>query len=305
MRFHHFDLQVGVFKVNFTKQCVVHSPSGLKINVNFLKGGDGWTIDQNYSTKSAKIRNSSGFSQQLSGLFLAQGIHLPKVGGQSKPPATMPVAATVQPPATVGAPSDSADEYSSHAENDSATRRPSGQKQRQDSSVQSGKPELVKCSDGHFRLQPKKNQMSNSGNSASEQPALMQSTPPPKKRRDVHDAGSRIFDSDGRLKQSATKQTPPVARRRLFDDDGEQSDGELHSKQEAEQNCRVNFKTDRPKTRRNSVASTRQDRDVSPDPSAFAGAHPKSKPRCPVAAVTMNAYSGSSDDEFNGEVEEG
>jgi hypothetical protein len=95
-----------------------------------------------------------------------------------------------------------------------------------------------------------------------------------------------------------------VARRRLFGDDGEQSDAELHSKQEAEQKCRVNFKTDRPKTRRNSVASTRQDRGASPDPSAFAGAHPKSKPRRPVAAA-MDTYSGSSDDEFNEEVEEG
>ncbi len=48
---------------------------------DFLQGPDAdWTIDQNYSTRAAKIRNSHGLSQQLAGLFLAKGIHLPKMG---------------------------------------------------------------------------------------------------------------------------------------------------------------------------------------------------------------------------------
>lgn len=292
MQYYNFCFQVGVFKVNFAKRSIIHNPSGLKIVVNFLSGGDGWTIDQNYSTKSAKIRNSSGFSQQLSGLFSAEGIHLPKAVSQGKPSAAIPVASTAPPSAAVGARSDSADEAGSPAENDSAVHRSSGQKQQQDSS---GKHELVRCSDGHFRLLPKKVQMSNSGKAASEHQALARGTPPPKKRRNFRNEDGQVTECDSRLKQSATKQTPPVARRRLFRNDSEQSDPEL-TKQETEQKCRMNLKTDRPKTRHNTDASRRQGRGSSPDAAAFAGAHPKSKPRGPVAAP-MDNYSGASDDE--------
>ena len=291
LQFHYFYLQVGVFKVNLDKCRVIHNPSGLKIKVTFLAEGDGWTIDQNYSTKSAKIRNSSGLSQQLAGLFSAQGIHLPKAAGSpGKPPAAIPVASTVpppqtRPPATVDAQSDSADESSNDAENDSAVHPSSGPKQQQDSS---GKHELVRCSDGHFRLLPKKNQMSNSGKSPFEHPSSMRTTPQPKKRRDVNLADSQVTDHNSHLKLSATKQTPPAAKRRLFRNDSGQSDIAEPCKEEAEQK--------RLKTRRNAELSTRRDRDSSPDAAAFEGAHPKSKPRCPVAAP-MGNYSHSSDDE--------
>ena len=268
--------------------------------MNFLSGADGWTIDQNYSTKSAKIRNSSGFSQQLAGLFLQEGIHLPKVGSLGTKPAAIPVASTTAlPPVHADAQSDSADDSASAAENDPAIRRSSGKEQQQGSS--SGKHELVRCGDGHFRLLPKNGQMSNSIKSASERQALAHATPQPKKRRNVRNAESRVGDEvadcDSRLQLSATKQTPPAAKRRLFRGDGGQSDAEQPCKQEAEQKRVRNFRTDCPKTRRNADAFTRQARGSSPDNvAAFAGAHPKSKPRCPVAAA-MDNYSRSSDDE--------
>jgi len=266
--------------------------------VNFLGRGDGWTIDQNYATKSAKIRNSSGFSQQLSGLFLAEGIHLPKAGSLGKKPAAIPVAATALPPANVGGQSDSADESGSAAEDDSAAHRSSGQKQQQDSSSQH---ELARCSDGHFRLLPKQGRTFNSRKSASKRQALANSTPSPKKRRDVRDTDSQVTDCNGHLNQSATKQTPPVAQRRLFRTDCGQSDSEPPRKQEAEQKCFRNFRTDRPKTRCNADASMHQARGSLPDTAAFAGAHPKSKLRRPVAALIDNdSYSSGEEPAYEG-----
>lgn len=62
---------------------ILHKPSGSRIRYKFLSGDDSdWSIDQNYSTAAGKIRNAHGLSQQLAGLFLAKGIHLPKTGGK-------------------------------------------------------------------------------------------------------------------------------------------------------------------------------------------------------------------------------
>lgn len=68
-----------MYRVNLSKKVIKHQPSGLQIKAGFLGSGE-WTIDQNYSTRAAKIRNSHGLSQQLAGLFTASGIHLPKSG---------------------------------------------------------------------------------------------------------------------------------------------------------------------------------------------------------------------------------
>jgi hypothetical protein len=147
--------------------------------------------------------------------------------------------------------------------------------------------------------------VSNSGKSASEHQALPRSTPPPKKRRNVHNADSQVADCDSRFKQSATKQPPPRTRRRLFHGDDGQSDAEVPCKREAEQTHVVNFKPDcRPKARCNPDASTHQARySLSSDTAAFAGAHAKSKPRRSVAAP-MDDYSCSSD-ELAEETQEG
>lgn len=56
----------------------------MSIKPDFMNAGNSldasWAIDSNYSTKAAKIRNSHGLQQQLAGLFLAKGIHLPRHG---------------------------------------------------------------------------------------------------------------------------------------------------------------------------------------------------------------------------------
>ena len=314
LQLHNAYFQVGIYRVNFTKHSVIHNPSGLKIKVNFLNTVDVWTIDQNYSTKSAKIRNNSGFSQQLSGLFLAEGVHLPKFGSSVVKPTAVPLAPRVAPLADAGARSNPNErlglEHNSTTENDVAVHRSSGQKQQQGSS---DKQELMKCSDGHFRLLPKKSQSSKpaksvpASNAAAANGQVLFCTPQRQnyqKSRNVDDADSAHHSSHPPdLNMSATKQTPP--RRRLFRSDSAPSEAELPCTQPA---GNKRFKTDCAKSRRNTDASTRQGRSASPDNSAFAGAHPKYKPRrstlSPVAAPIDN-YSFSSGDEFDEQAEEG
>lgn len=81
---------MGVYHLNVGSQTVTHTPSGFKIAIEYMQGqaaDANWAIDSNYSTKSAKIRNAHGLSQQLAGLFLAKGIHLPKANSSPKPKA--------------------------------------------------------------------------------------------------------------------------------------------------------------------------------------------------------------------------
>jgi hypothetical protein len=307
----HF--QVGIYRVNFTKHSIIHNPSGLKIKVSFLNTVDVWTIDQNYSTKSAKIRNNSGFSQQLSALFLAEGVHLPKFGSSVVKPTAVPLAPRVAPLADAGTRSNPNEqlclEHDSTFENNIAVHRSSGQKQQQGSS---DKKELMKCSDGHFRLLPN----SQSSKSATSVPVanaeaangqVLFCTP----RRQNYQKSRNVDDTDSAHHRShlpdsnasATKQTPP--RRRLFRSDSALSEAELPCAQPA---GNKRFKTDCAKSRCNTDASTHQGRSASPDNSTFAGAHPKYKPRrstlSPVAAP-IDEYSCSSGGEFNEQAEEG
>jgi hypothetical protein len=293
--------QVGVLRVNFAKSSIIHAPSGLKIKVKFLEKGDGWTIDQNYSTRSAKIRNSHGFSQQLFGLFSAEGVHLPKkVGSGKTKPVSVPDASRAGPAAHANARSHSENQYDRDLECSSAAENedencPSYRRERQRDS--SGKQELVRCNDGHFRLLPKKNQKSNAeaATGSKERPTLECITPVQKKSRNARDADSPGTGSSNReasLKQSTTKQTPP--RRRLFQADSAQSDEEVPSKQEAE---KKRLKTDCAKSRHNINASMQRAQSALPDNAAFAGAHPKSKPRHPTVPVDDNDYYPSDDEQ--------
>ena len=66
-----------MYQVDQRKGTILHRPSGLQIKVAIkLLEGD-WTIDSNFATRAAKIRNSTGFSQSLHGLFNEHGVHLP------------------------------------------------------------------------------------------------------------------------------------------------------------------------------------------------------------------------------------
>ena len=125
-----------MYSVNLHNRSITHKPSGSKIRCDFLAGPDAdWTIDQNYSTKAAKIRNSHGLSQQLAGLFLAKGIHLPKMGCKKTA-------------AAKGSNPGSDSEASAPGEVQDAPESTT-----QTSTAPGAKLTLNQCSDGKFRLE--------------------------------------------------------------------------------------------------------------------------------------------------------
>ena len=152
-------IKVGVYRVDIHNRSITHKPSGSKIRCDFLGGAAGdWTIDQNYSTKAAKIRNSHGLSQQLAGLFLAKGIHLPKMGGKTATAAR-------------GSSRDSASEASAA----SSTVQEAPASITQTSTAPGAKWKLTRGSDGKFRLR---------GSSAAE----LQETEAKQKKHSLHNS---------------------------------------------------------------------------------------------------------------------
>jgi hypothetical protein len=239
-------LQTGCFRFNLETHILHHQPSGIEINISSIAANSSpnWTIEQNFSTKNAKLKHlDTGAIWPIVNLFREQG-HVLK--GKVKPTYIRQTPATLSTP-TPALTGGRTPEKSTQRNSASNSRTPDGRSQ---TSRQHGKEpdtdtpraegrqsrenvELVQGRDGRYRLEA--TPPMHTQNKSNREVAVPGVTPKFKARAAKQHQGHEWNQQQAQYKRSR-EQSPSLSPRRLSSDfyDEEEDEARMEEWQQQE-----------------------------------------------------------------------